>query len=214
VTHLDAAWNRCFEDLGGSRPPPCVWEELQAGYNEPHRAYHMLQHLEECFSWFEQVRSLSRRPGEIAFALFYHDAIYDPRASNNEDESAKLAERVLTEYVRGDSEPERVVSLILATKHDAVPGGDEAKLLVDIDLSILGASNERFDEYERQVRREYEWVAPEPFRVGRGQVLEKFLERSAIYSCPFFHERLETAARTNLERSLVNLNLLADSKNN
>jgi predicted metal-dependent HD superfamily phosphohydrolase len=71
-----------------------------------------------------------------------------------------------------------------------VPSSEDAKLLTDIDLSILGADPARFDEYEEQVRKEYEWVAPEAFRTGRGRILAQFLGRPAIYSCPFFHERL------------------------
>jgi predicted metal-dependent HD superfamily phosphohydrolase len=213
VIHLDAAWERCFEDLGGSRPPPCVWEELQARYSEPHRAYHSLQHLEECFTWFEQIRSFADRPGEIAFALFYHDAIYDSRASDNEKQSADLAASVLKEYVRGDSDPERVTSLIFTTKHDAVSEDGDAQLLVDVDLSILGASPERFDEYERQVRKEYDWVSSDAFREGRSKILVKFLERPTIFGCSYFRERLETAARANLERSLVRLGATASTGN-
>ncbi len=205
MSQLEVAWNRCFDDLGGSRPPPCVWEELQKRYSEPQRAYHTLQHLEECFAWFENVRSLAHYPGDIAFALFYHDAVYDPRAPDNEEQSANLAAHVLNEYVRGDSEPDRITSLILATKHDAVPQGTDAQLLVDIDLSILGAAPSRFDEYELQVHQEYDWVAPDAFRAGRSRILRAFLERASIYSSPFFHERLEKHARTNIRRSLVKL---------
>jgi predicted metal-dependent HD superfamily phosphohydrolase len=186
-------------------PPPCTWEELQARYSEPHRAYHTLQHLGECFGWFGQVRALARYPGDIAFALFYHDAIYDTHASDNEAKSANLATDILGEYVRGDAEPARIVSLIMATKHDAMPASRDEQLLVDIDLSILGAAQPRFDAYEQQIRFEYAWVTPDAFRDGRRRVLKQFLDRPAIYSCPFFHERLEAAARSNLERSLAAL---------
>jgi predicted metal-dependent HD superfamily phosphohydrolase len=164
--------------------------------------------------WFAQFQLFARRPGDIAFALFYHDAIYNPRASDNEEQSAKLAADIMREYVRGDCEPERVVSLILATKHDAVSEDDDARLLVDIDLSILGAEPVRFGEYERQIRKEYEWVAVDEFRKGRSQVLTKFLGRPAIYSTSFFQERLEAAARANLKRSLVDLGMLIDSEKN
>jgi predicted metal-dependent HD superfamily phosphohydrolase len=205
MSQLSTAWLRCFHDLGGSRPPPCTWEELQARYSEPHRAYHTLQHLKECFAWFEQTRSLARHPGDVAFALFYHDAVYDSHAHDNEARSAELAEDVLGEYVRGDAEPQRIVALIMATKHDAVPADNDAQLLVDIDLSILAAAPGRFDEYERQVRKEYDWVAPDAFREGRRRVLQQFVERPAIYSLPLFRERLEATARHNLERSLAEL---------
>ncbi|HWU24844.1 MAG TPA: hypothetical protein VN154_00450 [Rhizomicrobium sp.] len=205
---LERAWNQCIEDLGGSKPPQCVWDALKARYAETHRAYHTLRHLEECFAWFDQVRSFAARPGEVAFALFCHDAIYDTHAHDNEENSAELGAHVLNEYVRGDGEPPVVASLILATKHNALPAESDSKLLVDIDLSILGAAKERFDEYERQIRLEYDWVSPKDFRIGRMRVLRQFIQRPAIYATDFFRDRLESRARLNLERSLSALNLV------
>jgi predicted metal-dependent HD superfamily phosphohydrolase len=200
---IEEHWRRCFDDLGGSPPPPCVFEDLQARYCEPGRAYHTRQHLDECFAWFGQARSMMHAPGRIAFALFYHDAIYDTRAADNEARSAALACDVLSEYARAnDGDADAVAALILATKHDAVPGGGDAQVLVDIDLSILGAAVPRFDEYERQVRREYHWVEAEAFRTGRARILRQFLDRPAIYNTAFFRARLEAAARDNLARSL------------
>jgi len=205
VSTLAAAWQRCFVELDGCEPPPCAWEELQARYSEPHRAYHTLQHLEECFAWFEQARSLARAPGEIAFALFYHDAVYDTHASDSEERSAALAVHVIDEYVRGSARPDRIVELIMTTKHNAVPKDSDAQLLVDIDLAILGAAQQRFDEYERQVRFEYQWVEEDAFRAGRKRILEQFLARPTLYNTAFFRERLEAPARANLARSIAAL---------
>lgn len=205
MSRLDAAWQRCFDDIGGSRPPPCTFDELKARYSEPPRAYHTLQHLEECFGWFAQVRDLVRSPGAVAFALFYHDAIYDTHASDNEARSAALACEVLNEYVGGDSDPDEVEALIMATKHDAVAADQDARVLVDIDLSILGAERARFDEYERQVRQEYVWVEDKAFREGRSRILRAFLDRPVLYNMVFFRDRLELRARENLKRSLAAL---------
>jgi predicted metal-dependent HD superfamily phosphohydrolase len=199
---LEAAWMQCFQDMGGSQPPPCIFEELRARYDEPHRAYHTLQHLEECLSWFAQTRPLFRHPGEVAFALFYHDAIYDTHAQDNEKRSAELANDVIGEYVRGNANADQVNGLIMATTHDASPADPDAQLLVDIDLSILGASSARFGEYELQIRKEFDWVDRIAFRDGRRKVLAHFLDRAAIYSTPFFQERLEKQARDNLAHSI------------
>ena len=64
---------------------------------------------------------------------------------------------------------ERVADLILATKHAAVPTDADARLVVDIDLSILGSAEERFDRYERDVRREYRWVPGFIYRRKRAE---------------------------------------------
>jgi predicted metal-dependent HD superfamily phosphohydrolase len=76
---------------------------------------------------------------------------------------------------------------------------------VDVDLSILGASEVRFAEYERQVRQEYGWVAEGAFRQARARVLTSLLSRSSIYSTAWFAARLEGQARKNLSRSLKEL---------
>ena len=177
---------------------------MLAGYREPHRAYHTERHLEECFAHFDTVASLAERPAEIELALFFHDVIYDTQRSDNEARSAQWARRVLEDASR-TAAARRVEDLIMATRHDALPEAPDARLLVDIDLSILGATPERFDEYELQIRQEYEWVPEPSFREQRAAILEQFLERPRIYNTPALHEECETQARTNLQRSLRRL---------
>jgi predicted metal-dependent HD superfamily phosphohydrolase len=75
-------------------------------------------------------------------------------------------------------------------------------LLVDIDLSILGAPRPRFDEYEAQVRAEYGWVPGFLFRRKRREILAEFLARNPIYNTPRLRESLEGRARENLAYSL------------
>ena len=139
-------------------------------------------------------------------ALFYHDAVYETHAKDNEERSAELARDVLEEYCRMNDEiAASVASLILATRHDATATGGDCRVLVDIDLSILGAQIDRFDEYERQIRFEYSWVPESDFKKGRAAVLEAFLARDTIYNTDLFQARLEERARNNLRRSLAAL---------
>jgi predicted metal-dependent HD superfamily phosphohydrolase len=90
----------------------------------------------------------------------------------------------------------------MATCHAALPRGEDQQLLVDVDLSILGASRPRFIEYETQVRTEYQWVPGWLFRRKRRAVLKEFAARSTIYSTVQMREKLESQARANLEYSL------------
>lgn len=133
-------------------------------------------------------------------ALWFHDAIYDVKAtgSKNEDQSADWAE---DELRKAGVAPERVARIkdhILATKHSALPKGADQQLLVDIDLAILGAQPERFAEYEQQVRQEYRHVPGLVFNWKRKQILKEFLARSPIYATPELRERFEGQARGNL----------------
>jgi predicted metal-dependent HD superfamily phosphohydrolase len=201
---LPVAWQRTWHRLRLS-PPSELLAELTARYREPHRAYHTLQHLEECFATLEPAASLSRRPGEVEAALWFHDAVYDTRAHDNEARSAQWAREALLTASADPATADRVHALVLATAHRTPPDDADAQLLVDVDLAILGAPAPRFAEYEQQIRQEYAWVPDQLFRERRARVLASFLERPGIYATAYFATRLETAARANLHRSLAQL---------
>jgi predicted metal-dependent HD superfamily phosphohydrolase len=200
VAHWSQAW-QAF----GRRAPDGLLEALLARYAEPHRAYHTRQHLRECFEQLEPAAGLAHALADVQLALWFHDAIYDTRAQDNEERSAQWAVDALSGAGADPSIGPRVRALVLATRHAAVPEGPDAQLLVDVDLSILGAPRERFDEYERQVRVEYAWVPEPAFRSARAGVLRGFLARPHIFSTPWFADRREASARANLERSLAAL---------
>ncbi len=191
-------------------PPPNLLMELMHSYSEPHRFYHTLQHLGECLELLDAVTPLAERLPEIQLALWFHDAIYDPQRQDNEELSANWALICIDQTCANESlsnlDPKmahRIHDLVLATKHDQVLLATDAQLLVDVDLGILGADEDRFSEYELQVRQEYHWVPEADFRVGRSQILKYFLERSAIYGTPWLADQLELKARRNLENSLL-----------
>ena len=198
-------WRSTWSDLGLPAPGSSVLDELLARYSEASRAYHTTQHLEECFEQFALASHLSSRSGEVQIALWLHDAIFDTRSPQNEERSAALATEVLAAAGAPTDVQLRVSDLVLATRHSTPPASNDARLTVDIDLSILGASPTRFDEYELQVRREYSWVPDPAFRQARARILRDFIARPSVYSTDFFRERLEAQARSNLTRSLARL---------
>jgi predicted metal-dependent HD superfamily phosphohydrolase len=198
-------WRMTWSDLGLPVPPPSVLEDLLARYSEASRAYHTTQHLEECFAQFALASHLSSHSGEVQVALWFHDAIYDTRAQDNEERSANLARESLCAAGVSLEIAEHVHELVMATRHDALPEEPDAQLVVDIDLSILAATTERFTEYEKQIRAEYSWVPEPSYREGRARILASLLGRKSIYSTPWFYGRLEQRARDNLSRSLQGL---------
>ena len=180
-------------------------DRLLAAWSEPQRRYHTLQHLEECLWLFEAHAGLADEPGDVAMALWFHDAVYEVRATDNEVRSAQWAAAALAEAGVAAERCERVHALVMATRHDVAPASRDQALLVDIDLSILGAAPERFDEYEVQVRQEYAWVPRPLFRRKRREILQGFLDRPAIYSTPVLHDELEARGRDNLQRAVARL---------
>ncbi|WP_432726155.1 HD domain-containing protein [Variovorax sp. W6] len=199
---LHANWTAAWHALGVASPGNALCEELQRCYAEPQRHYHTMQHLGECLAWFEREKALAGHPGEVALALWFHDAIYDVHAHDNEARSADWARRALLDAGVDAAAADRVHALVMATRHDAVPEGRDAELLIDIDLSILGAERARFDEYERQVQAEYAFVPDEVRLPRRRAILQRFLDREAIYATPRMHAQLEARARANLQRSI------------
>jgi predicted metal-dependent HD superfamily phosphohydrolase len=122
---------------------------------EPHRHYHTLQHLKECFEHCDHLANVMEHLGEIQLALWFHDAVYDLDRHDNEERSADWARNAVIEASCNEMIADRVMSLVLATRHAATGQTPDQRTLIDIDLWILGAPAKRFDEYERQVRSEY-----------------------------------------------------------
>lgn len=180
--------------------PEGVFQHIANSYSHNPDHYHTLRHIAHCLQEFDQVKNFARRPQAIELAIWFHDAVYDPRATDNEEQSAYLLRRLVS-----TTESEEAARLILATKHQQIPEDPDAALIVDIDLAILGKPEEEFDEYERQIRHEYAWVEDKAFREGRKNVLQTFLSRASIYSTDAFRERYEALARQNLQRSISRL---------
>lgn len=200
---LARSWRHCAGALAARPIGPAVFDELVARYSEPHRKYHTLQHLTECLAHFEAVRDLAVQPAEVEMALWFHDAIYDTQRHDNEETSADWAREVLLAHGTATAAAQRVHDLVMATRHTALPASPDEQLLVDIDLSILGAGPGRFAEYEQQIRHEYAFVPAALFQQKRREILQGFLDRPVIYSTAHFRETLEARARENLCRAIA-----------
>ena len=202
MTDLHHSWERAWKGVGGRGDGNSVFRLLVAQYAEPHRKYHSQQHLAECLAAFETVRDLPPHPPEVEAALWFHDAIYDVKRHDNEERSANWARSALVEAGAPIASADRVQTLVLVTRHTAAPVTLDEQVLVDIDLSILGAPKPRFVEYEQQIREEYAHVPGWLFRRKRRAILRAFLDRPRIYSTTHFHDALEELARENLHRSI------------
>jgi len=201
---LVPSWQEAWRELG-LPVPEGVLDALIARWAEPHRRYHTLQHLQDCLALFDAHRTLAERPGEVAVALWFHDAVYDTARHDNEAASADWATRVLRDAGAAGDVLARIDALILATRHSQQPATPDERLLVDIDLAILGAAPARFDEYERQIRDEYGFVPEDVFRARRAQILRGFLARPALFATPALAARLEAPARANLAGAIARL---------
>lgn len=203
TTHpTDLEFLQAWRAVGARGEADACLEALRRAWREPQRHYHSLQHLSECLDLLRAHRDSAQRPDELVLALWFHDAVYAPRAKDNEQRSADWARQALDEAGADPATTARIHALILDTAHAADPAPGDPSLLVDIDLAILGAAPERFAEYERQVRAEYAWVPGFLYRYKRRQLLREFAKRDPLYRTPALRERLEEQARINLARAI------------
>jgi len=197
------AW--CQLRVGDSPTLRRLYADVRGRYSEPHRHYHTDQHLAECFEKVPTIIALAEHPAEVRVGLWFHDVIYDTRRHDNEQRSADWARTAAQELGAGAESAQRIYDLVMFTRHAAAPVGIDAEVLVDADLSVLGAHPARFQEYEAQVRREYAWVPDEMFRSRRAEILKELLARPYVFCTADFRERYEAQARCNLEQSLATL---------
>jgi predicted metal-dependent HD superfamily phosphohydrolase len=198
-------WRDTWKQLGVALPDQQLFREVLACYGEPRRKYHSLQHLGECLEHFDELRSETEFPQEVELALWFHDAIYDVLRKDNEARSAEWARSSVLAGGGGKISADRIQALIMATRHDAAPTGVDARVLVDIDLWILGAPDRRFDEYEQQIREEYRHVPDFLFGPKRKAILQAFLKRPRIFNTSRYVDLYENQARSNISRSLERL---------
>lgn len=176
----------------------------------PDRGYHGWTHPLALLDLWKDVRDGLDDPLAVRCAILLHDAVYEPRAADNEARSAALAAEMLDGVVPPETLA-RTVRLIEATAKHAIPDnlpadehGDMAMFL-DMDLAILAAPQAEFDAYEAGVRHEYREVPEAAFRAGRARILEGFLARDALYLSPWGRAAFEAGARANLDRSIRRL---------
>lgn len=195
-------FTRLWKRLGGSTGGTAAFDALLRAYGEPHRHYHTLGHLQDCLARLDEACAPSPTRDIAEAALWYHDAVYVPAASDNEIRSAEEAAARLG--AAGVPLPTigEVARLVLLTDHARPPADPLGQLVCDVDLSILGRRPADFDEYERRIRAEYRQVPDPLYRAGRAAILDRLLSRPSLYGLAHFRSRYERAARRNLHRSL------------
>lgn len=203
IGELRARWHDAWGKVAAIGTGEEIFASLITRYAEPHRAYHNIDHIRDCLRWVDQVRQEVDRVGETELAIWFHDAIYEPRRSDNEEQSAQWAERSLDAAGAAADRVEHIGQLIRLTTHKSPRLFGDAAILCDIDLAILGAETSQFDAYDAAIRVEYGWVPEDTFRRGRGEILSGFLARPRIYHSRFFYDLLEEPARANLQRTLA-----------
>ncbi|AWF81396.1 hypothetical protein BTJ40_11525 [Microbulbifer sp. A4B17] len=194
-------WLNLMGALNLSESLQC-FEKLVSSYAENHRHYHTGHHIDAMLKHFDKVAELAEHPHEVELAIWFHDAIYKPFSSKNEENSALWAKKFLVDSGYCPAGVNRVYQLIMATCHSYTPVSIDEKLIIDIDLTILGASTSVFEAYEKQVRKEYRLVPIMIYKKKRRELLREFLSQKRLYHTDYFHSHFDAQARSNIKRSI------------
>ena len=156
-------------------------------WTEPHRCYHNIEHLCYLFQsigkeYYTDPKSFNKTilNGEhystLYIAAMYHDIVYDTHSLTNEEDSIKIMEEDL-KNANPDFNIELVRQIIMDTKLS--PGDTKSSMASDffynIDYGYAFNSELTPEEYERRIRKEYEWVPLEIYKEKRLAFLQGVL---------------------------------------
>ncbi|MFF1694809.1 hypothetical protein ACFVXC_14420 [Streptomyces sp. NPDC058257] len=197
---LRARWHATLLHASAGTPDPAPYaDNLLARWAEPQRRYHTTAHLTAVLDHIDVLEEHAEDPELVRLAAWFHDAVYAPDRSENEERSARLAERALQEAGLTPGATAEVARLVrLTVTHDPAEGDHNGETLCDADLAILAAAPDAYAAYAAAVREEYSFVPDEDFRAGRAAVLRQLLELPRLYRTPYGTAEWEDPARANL----------------
>lgn len=214
MSKLRAHWRTHVTAIGGFDAGLAnkAFDALCESYSEPQRHYHTLDHVVALFDILELYADEIGDASRLAFAVWYHDCIYDPQAKDNEELSAKRAAQEMKALGAHSLLVDRVTKLILATKnHMGASGGDyDDDVFLDADFAILGAPPVEYRAYLAGVREEYAHLSDTEWKNGRGPFLERIVTAPRIFRTGIFEGAYGAQARTNIKAELRTLELASD----
>lgn len=198
---MRGGWLRLCKRLELKGDASAVWQRLRSSYQQTWRAYHNLNHVNECLLKCSACWDIECDRDAVEAAIWFHDAVYVVGSNDNEQRSAELAAECLTSLGASAAFVDRVAGLVLATDHRHALEDDEARLICDIDLGVLGRGMDIYDAYAEAVFAEM-GLSRKEYAPHRQAFLRAMLARPHIYHTEHFRRQYERAARTNMQREL------------
>ncbi|MBA0053924.1 hypothetical protein E0L36_24645 [Streptomyces sp. AJS327] len=203
-------WNTLLRSArdGDPEPDPAPYgENLLARWAEPQRRYHTMTHLRTVLNRVDELAQdippSALDLNAVLLAAWFHDAVYRPERSENEERSARLAERALPEAGVSAVRTAEVARLVrLTATHDPAPGDTNGAALCDADLSVLAGSPQEYAHYAAAVREEYDFVPDDAFGRGRAGILRQLLAAPRLFRTSYGQRHWEHAARRNAATEL------------
>lgn len=203
MRHLAEAWLRTAGAVGARGDVAGAGAGLLERWAEPARRYHDLAHLDAVLRRVDDLAAEAVDPDAVRLGAWFHDAVYDPQAGDNEARSALLAHKVLTALRVPDARVTEVVRLVALTATHAAGAGDrDGAVLCDADLAVLASDEAAYASYATSVRQEYGHLDDVTFATGRRAVLQALLGRASLFGTEHGRSAWESRARVNVRGEL------------
>lgn len=195
---FEALWRRCSLPNANANATQ-VWDNLVTRYSEKHRHYHNRKHLVFCLQLLDTAASFVEDESALEMAIWFHDAVFEPMAKDNEERSAALFKIVGKNHF-APSFIDTVSNIIVATKHINDPKHNNEAYMLDIDLASIGLPWPHFRQDCDDLRAESSGIPDTNFYSGKLKFFDALVKRPRMYYTDYFFTRYEDKARENIQR--------------
>lgn len=153
----------------------CDINTILTMWNESHRHYHNLNHLNDLIDQINENKSIftQKEYEKLIIASLFHDCIYDPMRSDNEERSADFFINCCQE--KNDPDILEIKQMILDTKtHESTTPLSEK--FNKMDMNIVERDFNQLLEWENGIRNEYREYG-DIYKTGRLAFLESLLDK-------------------------------------
>lgn len=184
---------------------PLFIEAVLEAYESDGRYYHNLDHLVHCI---QELHTLMLRSDTkhlnfeaLFLAVLAHDMVYEKKGQDELKSAQKMVELL------GEKDTKSVYDIVMATEHLGEKKNaytENEKAMRSLDLAILAQPSFIYENYVKDVRKEYAQYSDSEYKEGRLKVLKMFLAMPKIYESDLF-SHYEEDARINLENEVKQL---------
>ena len=154
----------------------CDINTVLAMWNEAHRSYHNLNHLNDLISQINENKSnFSEKEYEkLMLTAIFHDIVYDPSSSTNEEDSTNFLMECAVD--KNNKDILDVQKMILDTKkHESTTNLSES--FNNYDMNIVERDFDQLLEWERGISEEFSVYPKVQYKEGRLKFLESLLDK-------------------------------------
>ncbi|XP_067677643.1 uncharacterized protein [Haliotis asinina] len=204
TTEIHIIWTELCHDIGVAvEVADKWWTTIVNKYTEDQRHYHTLDHIADMCVFYNNWKQRLRNSSAVALAIFFHDIVYDPKSSSNEQDSIQMFRDFAHEAELDAYLKDAAIQLIDATITHVAVDNTDLKFFLDFDMAVLGRPAEGYSNYASQIQREYGHLDNATFNSKRSQVLQNFLARDHIFSTEEFTQLYEGKARSNMAKEIT-----------